>query len=384
MRRLTLLCLALCLLSAACGESFVVIDDDERDPIDMSAEDGTPDQPRDMRIGEDLSGVDMTVALDMADDISIADMSMQDMPEDDMMVSEDMMQDMTQDMDPFIGKPCMVSGVAGQCLPTAACDQGRVSTPGRCPGPADIQCCTQPPQPQPGVCDPNARPTPNAGLIAEPAGMGGCPPGMARVDTFCVDRWEAALVEVRADGSTASWSPYFNPGSATVRAVSAPGLVPQGYISGRQAAAACAAAGKRLCTDQEWLRACQGAPPTTYPYGQTRQPGVCNDARAQHPAVQYFGPNDPNTFSKLGHPCINQLPDSLDKTGDNPGCITQDGLYDMMGNLHEWTADPNGTFRGGFYVDTYRNGNGCLYRTTAHDTGYFDYSTGFRCCADGP
>jgi len=24
----------------------------------------------------------------------------------------------------------------------------------------------------------------------------------------------------------------------------------------------------------------------------------------------------------------------------------------MMGNLHEWTADPAGTFRGGFYVDT--------------------------------
>ena len=45
-------------------------------------------------------------------------------------------------------------------------------------------------------------------------------------------------------------------------------------------------------------------------------------------------------------------------------------------------ADPAGTFRGGFYVDTVRNGDGCLYRTTAHDRGHWDYSTGFRCCAD--
>ena len=54
----------------------------------------------------------------------------------------------------------------------------------------------------------------------------------------------------------------------------------------------------------------------------------------------------------------------------------------MMGNVHEWTADPAGTFRGGYYVDTVENGNGCLYATTAHDTSYSDYSTGFRCCAD--
>ena len=62
--------------------------------------------------------------------------------------------------------------------------------------------------------------------------------------------------------------------------------------------------------------------------------------------------------------------------------MTEDGAFDMMGNLHEWTANPTGIFRGGFYVDTVRNGPGCLYRTTAHTTGHWDYSTGFRCCAD--
>src|SRR2546429_3764696 len=29
-------------------------------------------------------------------------------------------------------------------------------------------------------------------------------------------------------------------------------------------------------------------------------------------------------------------------TGAFPGCVNDYGLYDMVGNLHEWTADPNG------------------------------------------
>jgi hypothetical protein len=37
---------------------------------------------------------------------------------------------------------------------------------------------------------------------------------------------------------------------------------------------------------------------------------------------------------------------------------------------------------GGFFMDTHLNGEGCDYRTTAHDFSYHDYSTGFRCCAD--
>ena len=42
----------------------------------------------------------------------------------------------------------------------------------------------------------------------------------------------------------------------------------------------------------------------------------------------------------------------------------------------------DGTFRGGYYMDTTKNGEGCSYRTTAHDFAYHDYSTGFRCCMD--
>ena len=87
-------------------------------------------------------------------------------------------------------------------------------------------------------------------------------------------------------------------------------------------------------------------------------------------------------FSELTHPCLNQLPDSVNRTGSNVECITEDGAYDMMGNLHEWVDDDEGTFRGGYYMDWWRNGEGCNYRTGLHSVQHYDYSTGFRCCSD--
>lgn len=244
--------------------------------------------------------------------------------------------------------------------------------------PASTACLTNPiPE-----CEAGDMPDVN-GNPEEPPGLDGCPPGMARAGSVCMDRWEAALVLDFLRG-TGSWSPYENPGDEPYRAISAPGLVPQGYISGTQAAAACMRAGKRLCTDDEWLRACQGAAGTTYPYGNAREAGRCNDARTCHPAVQYFESSDASVFSMLDHPCLDQLPDGLARTGVHAGCASSEGIFDLMGNLHEWTADPAGTFRGGFFVDTAINGDGCLYRTTAHDSGHWDYSTGFRCCRDAP
>ncbi len=265
---------------------------------------------------------------------------------------------------------CTANAIPGSCIDVADCHDSRTPTPGLCAGAANIECCT-PRFADPIECDPNAQPQPNACLHEEP-GEGGCPDGMVHVGTFCIDRFEASLVQ---------WSPYFPP-TGPVMAVSLRGAVPQAYISQIDASAACTAAGKRLCTDSEWLRACQGPNGYTYPYGNTRMPGVCNDARAVHPAVELYGTTDSWIFSHLDSPCLNQLAHGLDLTGAETGCVTAEGIYDMMGNLHEWTADPAGTFRGGYYVDTTINGNGCLYATTAHDTSYRDYSIGFRCCAD--
>jgi hypothetical protein len=42
--------------------------------------------------------------------------------------------------------------------------------------------------------------------VEEP-GDPGCPAAMARIEDFCIDRYEAMLVEVLADDSLAPWSP---------------------------------------------------------------------------------------------------------------------------------------------------------------------------------
>ncbi|NNE35711.1 MAG: SUMF1/EgtB/PvdO family nonheme iron enzyme [Rhodothermales bacterium] len=198
-----------------------------------------------------------------------------------------------------------------------------------------------------------------------------CPSGMVSVDSFCVDQYEAHL-----DGR----SPYDVPTNGV--AVSEEGVVPQGYISGDVADAACRAAGKRLCTSGEWLRACEGPTGTTYPYGDVYQPNTCNEGRETHPVIELFGSAADWSSRQMNDPRLNQLANSLDAAGANPACVSAEGVYDMHGNLHEWVADADGTFRGGFYVDARINGAGCSYRTTAHGRSYHDYSTGFRCCSD--
>ena len=227
----------------------------------------------------------------------------------------------------------------------------------------------------PPACYPGYAPQPNVGAV-ETQYNPNCPPGMVLVTTFCIDKYEASLIDVSGGKP---WSPYITPAPAgKYRSISSPNTIPQGYISGIQAAAACAGAGKRLCTDGEWLRACRGPSNFVYPYGNTRIPGACNDERATTPAEDYFG-NDPPDFN---HRCLNQLGNSADPTGASPACAGAEGIYDMVGNLHEWTSDPSGTFRGGWYVNATLNGSGCLYVTTAHFSSHSDYGTGFRCCAD--
>jgi formylglycine-generating enzyme len=67
---------------------------------------------------------------------------------------------------------------------------------------------------------------------------------MALVDgRFCIDRWEASLVEIESGGER-PFSPYDTPQAQAVRAVSHGDVVPQGYVSRYQASRACAASGQ--------------------------------------------------------------------------------------------------------------------------------------------
>lgn len=220
---------------------------------------------------------------------------------------------------------------------------------------------------------------------------GPCPTGMAYVTAddvraFCIDRWEAHVVEV--DGKREVAHPPTTPVTGLeVRAATRSGVIPQGYISKVEAEAACQRANKRLCAGDEWERACRGKSPTTFPYGDDRKAGYCNDSgraplRSLYPELgdEVYASN-----AAMNDPRINQAPNTVAPTGSYAKCRNTYGVYDMVGNLHEWVADVrngHGTFRGGYYQDTHKNGDGCGYRTVAHGPSYHDYSTGFRCCAD--
>ena len=245
----------------------------------------------------------------------------------------------------------------------------------------------------------------------------GCPADMVRVHDFCVDRYEMSTV---ADKTGQPLSPYYPPHprllrevhwawklersffgdnaarrmplpeiprwqqaeSFAARAVSRAGAVPQAYLSYPLAKSACARAGKRLCTHQEWATACRGARQTKFPYGNQLEKQKCNVWGHVHPAYVLHG------NSSIGHrdPRLNLLAlggdePLLRRTGSTKTCASrwaQDAIYDMVGNLDEWVDDENGRFVGGFYARS--TTKGCESQIANHSPIYYDYSTGARCC----
>ena len=212
-------------------------------------------------------------------------------------------------------------------------------------------------------------------------GASKCPIGMASVDdAYCIDKYEGTLEELLPGGHVRRHPHNLPVDGLTVRAVSKPGVLPQAFISAKEAQVACKASGKRLCKSWEWRFACRGPFEQRYPYGNAKVAGRCNDHGKS--AVQAIHVSYSGGFRALNDPRLGTQPGTLSKTAEHEGCESAFGAYDMVGNVHEWVAE--GTFAGGYYLDTSLNGEGCDYQTTKHNASYHDYSTGFRCCADMP
>jgi len=251
-------------------------------------------------------------------------------------------------------------------------------------------------------------PPPRSARAEATAARASCPPEMTQVEGFCVDRHEAHLVVAAADGTFAVHPPHERPlGAARYVARSAPGVMPQAYISRVESASACENAGKRLCSVVEWSEACRGPRGATYPYGRKYEARRCNVGKP-HLLSRLFGTNAKawRYDEHFNDPRLNQLPGFLAKTGDYEGCVSDHGAFDMVGNLHEWVSDRadaslalklplkdgirralgknrgKGVFMGGFFSTTSEHGRGCSFVTAAHEPRYHDYSTGFRCCKD--
>jgi hypothetical protein len=180
------------------------------------------------------------------------------------------------------------------------------------------------------------------------ASVPGCPPLMASVGDFCIDLYEAS----RGDATATS------AGSDGTQAYSSAGVLPWQVASNAEAAGACAAAGKRLCSPAEWQIACEGPDQTTYAYGDRYSATTCNGI---------------DTFANYNF--------HLTATGSFPGCTNAWGVFDMNGNVWEHVAGGTDlTVRGGAY--------NCSDSVTYHRCDYVPTTwspsaKGFRCCADG-
>jgi hypothetical protein len=127
---------------------------------------------------------------------------------------------------------------------------------------------------------------------------------------------------------------------------------PTTRITHEAAEAACASAGKRLCTASQWRHGCTGTAGRRYPYGDQHEPDRCNEA---HPSGR--GNN-------------------LTRTGARDGCVTASGLFDMVGNVSEWVQE--GAALGG---DATTVAPSCNTRQDP-PRGRASGAIGFRCCAD--
>jgi serine/threonine protein kinase len=133
------------------------------------------------------------------------------------------------------------------------------------------------------------------------------------------------------------------------------GQAPHRDVTQVDAGRLCQEAGKRLCTADEWERACKGSKSTVYSYGDAFDPEFCGEGL-----------------------------EGVYASGARAQCRSDFNVFDMSGNLREWTSTETKPGRvvvkGGLNSNPER-GTRCAY-TEVESSTYADKSISFRCCRD--
>ena len=132
------------------------------------------------------------------------------------------------------------------------------------------------------------------------------------------------------------------------------GRLPRTQINWEGAKALCERANKRLCSSREWRRGCVGRGGSDFPYGRRFNATRCNT-------------EDPDGEER-----------QLARTGSFNRCKSAAGLYDMSGNVSEWTLDKRAL--GGNYA-SFDDEAQCT-SGGRRSPGSQSRSLGFRCCSD--
>jgi formylglycine-generating enzyme required for sulfatase activity len=144
---------------------------------------------------------------------------------------------------------------------------------------------------------------------------------------------------------------------------------------------------KRLCTEREWVRACEGPDARRYPYGNTYRDDACNDDR---PWIAVH-------WKELGRwPRDAALDEGTrlfqaDMSGARAACVSAEGVFDLTGNVAEWVrrSGPSprtgydhvlkGCFWSGCFHDPRPS---CGFTNGVHPGSFRTYEAGFRCCTE--
>ncbi len=162
------------------------------------------------------------------------------------------------------------------------------------------------------------------------------------------------------------------------------GARPPVMVDWYDAMGSCAARGKRLCYESEWVAACEGPEEKPFPHGHTRDAKKCNiDNRWVTPELGLI-------YSKDKAKAQKEL-DRLDRSvpsGSMETCKSDYGVYDLTGNMDEWAiADRDrpkkkavfAALKGGAWGHVR---NACRPVTTSHEPEFRYYFVSFRCCKD--
>jgi hypothetical protein len=155
------------------------------------------------------------------------------------------------------------------------------------------------------------------------------------------------------------------------------GAFPWIMITWTEARAVCQREGKRLCTEAEWTFACEGEEATPYPDGYDRQDQCVEDRSSRPVDESALEPRD----SERAKEEIDRLWQG-EPSGSRPRCRSVFGVYDMTGNVDEWTTsviagERPSILKGGYWGPVR---NRCRPSTRAHGEGFAFYQQGLRCC----
>jgi len=153
-------------------------------------------------------------------------------------------------------------------------------------------------------------------------------------------------------------------------------------VTWSEAVALCEDRGERLCSEEEWTFACEGEEAQPYPDGFVRDPTACVIDRP-HRDVDEGALGDRESAATLIQ--LDRLWQG-EASGSRPRCRSPFGVYDMTGNVDEWTRSVRSEGRpsilkGGYWSPVRTR---CLPSTRAHGDGYYSYQQGLRCCTDPP